>query len=66
MPVYEFCCERCQHTFESQHRIADAPKELPCPLCGVDAARILSACGFSLQGSGWAADGYATPHFKDK
>lgn len=44
MPIYEYRCEQCDETFETLVAIsaADAPRE--CPVCGVAAPRIISAC----------------------
>jgi putative FmdB family regulatory protein len=58
MPIYEYACEDCQHTFELIQRIgASAPEA--CPSCGESGVRkLVSATSFRLQGSGWYKDGY--------
>jgi putative FmdB family regulatory protein len=35
MPLYEYKCEKCEHTFSDVLKIADRnqPKEAPCPNC---------------------------------
>ena len=35
MPMYEYICDKCGHTFTEMHRIDDRniPKENPCPEC---------------------------------
>jgi putative FmdB family regulatory protein len=33
MPIYEYGCESCGHTFEITQKMADAPLKL-CPSCG--------------------------------
>lgn len=36
MPSYDYKCSKCEHTFESQLKMADRkqPEENPCPECG--------------------------------
>jgi putative FmdB family regulatory protein len=62
MPTYE---DRCPegHEFESfVQKMSDAKSELPCPTCGVTAARRMSAgSGFLFKGSGF----YITDYGKD-
>ena len=60
MPIYEYKCERCNHTLEVIQKMADAPLR-ECPACGAARLkRLVSAAGFQLKGTGW----YATD-FKD-
>ncbi len=33
MPLYEYRCETCGHTFEMLRRMSDADSELECPRC---------------------------------
>jgi putative FmdB family regulatory protein len=42
MPLYEYDCRR-HGVFESMHSISEATAPEPCPSCGEDAPRILSA-----------------------
>jgi len=58
MPIYEFRCQRCQHVFEVLCKLKE--QILPsCEACAdVNVERVVSLCSFSLQGGGWAADGY--------
>lgn len=58
MPIYEYACEDCDHTFELIQRMgASAPDA--CPSCGEPRVRkLVSATSFRLQGSGWYKDGY--------
>lgn len=61
MPIYEYECTGCHHTFDLLQKLNDAPVKT-CPKCSKDqAVRLVSAAGFQLKGTGW----YATD-FKDK
>ena len=61
MPIYEYECTGCHHTFDVIQKISDTPLTL-CPHCSMNTAvRLVSAAGFQLKGTGW----YATD-FKDK
>lgn len=53
MPIYEFDCTACGHTFERLQKLSDADPT-QCPECGRDTVkRRLSAPAFRLAGSGW-------------
>ena len=53
MPIYEYKCYACGHTFETLQKISDAPL-INCPDCGKDALKkLISAAGFRLKGGGW-------------
>lgn len=59
MPVYEYGCEGCDHRFEVQQKLADAPLKT-CPECGKDLLeKLISPTAFVLKGSGWYKDGYS-------
>lgn len=61
MPIYEYRCETCGHQQEFLQKVSDAPLTV-CPACGkATFAKMLTAAGFQLKGSGW----YATD-FKNK
>ncbi len=61
MPIYEYRCEACGFQKEFLQRISDAPLK-DCPKCGKSSlAKMVTAAGFQLKGSGW----YATD-FKNK
>jgi len=47
--LYDFHCEACDHAFESL--VTRGSTEEPCPLCGVNASRVLSAAHVGLIGS---------------
>jgi len=53
MPFYEYRCEACGHEFEAMQKMSDAPLR-DCPECGKpQLAKLVSAGGFQLKGSGW-------------
>lgn len=58
MPLYEYQCKACQHTFEVMQKMSDAT--LPqCPECkSKKVDKLISKSGFHLKGSGWYATDY--------
>lgn len=59
MPVYEYACDACQHTFEEWQKVSDPPVRR-CPKCGARRVKkLISASGFQFKGEGWYVDGYA-------
>lgn len=61
MPIYEYECTGCHHTFDLLQKLNEESTK-QCPECLKDTAvRLVSAAGFQLKGTGW----YATD-FKDK
>jgi putative FmdB family regulatory protein len=61
MPIYEYRCSSCGHQQEFLQKVSDAPLTV-CTACGKETfAKMLTAAGFQLKGSGW----YATD-FKNK
>ena len=59
MPIYEYACDSCGHEFEKLMKMsADAP---PCPECGSEVRKKVSAAGFILKGGGWYKDLYSSP-----
>ena len=59
MPIYEYRCNACGKQFELFQKITDDPLA-ECPECGGTVERLVSASSFSLKGSGWYKDGYAS------
>jgi putative FmdB family regulatory protein len=59
MPTYEFRCPD-GHEFDKFYRkISDAPGELPCPVCGKTATRLVSGgAGLLFKGSGFYLTDY--------
>jgi putative FmdB family regulatory protein len=51
MPLYDYRCENCGHTFEATHAVGGTPG--PCPVCGGHARRIFSSVGVIFKGSGF-------------
>jgi putative FmdB family regulatory protein len=61
MPIYEYRCTECGFQKEALQKLSDAPLK-DCPQCGKPAlAKMVTAAGFQLKGSGW----YVTD-FKNK
>jgi putative FmdB family regulatory protein len=60
MPVYEYECKACGRDFEYQQRMSD-PDKTTCEACGGALDRLISRTAFSLKGSGWYKDLYASP-----
>jgi len=61
MPIYEYRCASCGLQKEHLQKIGDAPLST-CPQCGkATYARLLSAAGFQLKGSGWYATDFKNP-----
>lgn len=55
MPIYEYRCGSCGFEKEYLQKVSDTPIPV-CPACGSDAyAKLISAAGFQLKGSGWYA-----------
>lgn len=62
MPIYEYVCNDCGHTFETLQKMSDAPLSF-CPVCeNSSLKKMISAPGFRLSGSGW----YETDFKADK
>jgi putative FmdB family regulatory protein len=55
MPIYEYRCSDCGFQNEYLQKVSEPPMKV-CPSCGKAAfAKLLSAAGFQLKGSGWYA-----------
>ena len=55
MPIYEYRCRSCGFEKEYLQKLSDAPIT-DCPSCGkAEMAKLVSAAGFQLKGSGWYA-----------
>ena len=59
MPIYEYGCQRCGHTFERLQKVSEAPID-ECPACGAqgDVKKLISRSSFVLKGGGWYKDHY--------
>ena len=50
MPIYEYTCPECDHTFEKLQLLREGPVAL-CPQCGSPAEKIMSASvGYIMKG----------------
>ena len=60
--TYEYACAICGHLWESEQPISASPLK-KCPKCHKNGAKrqVSGGAGFILKGSGWYADGYASP-----
>ena len=55
MPIYEYRCTACGYQHEYLQKVSD-PLLTDCPECGKSTfAKLVSAAGFQLKGSGWYA-----------
>ncbi|MBN2809545.1 MAG: zinc ribbon domain-containing protein [Deltaproteobacteria bacterium] len=61
MPIYEYQCEECEHTFDMLRKITDEPLK-ECPECGGPVNKLVSSTSFILKGGGW----YATEYGKNR
>lgn len=60
MPIYEYRCQECQQTFEEWQKDF-TERQVPCPVCGGKAERLISSSSFVLKGGGWYSDLYSKP-----
>ena len=55
MPIYEYQCANCGFQEEYLQKVSEPPLTV-CPSCGKPKfAKLISAAGFQLKGSGWYA-----------
>lgn len=53
MPIFDYQCNECDHTFEAIQKISDAVLT-ECPECGkAQLKKMVSAPSFRLKGGGW-------------
>jgi putative FmdB family regulatory protein len=57
MPIYEYSCQDCKQIFEDWQKDYEE-RDIPCPVCGGQASRLISSTNFVLKGGGWYASGY--------
>lgn len=57
MPIYEYRCEACGHTFEVMQKFADAPVET-CEACGGHVVKVLHPVAIHFRGSGFYTTDY--------
>lgn len=58
MPLYEYQCTKCKHTFEKIQKFSDPPVT-KCPKCGGKVEQLLSAPAIQFKGAGWYVTDYA-------
>ena len=55
MPIYAYRCAKCGHELDALQKLSE-PALVDCPACGQPAlAKLVTAAGFQLKGSGWYA-----------
>jgi putative FmdB family regulatory protein len=60
MPIYEYECKACGHTFEEWQKMSDKPVRV-CPKCKArKVEKLISHTSFQLKGGGWYSDLYAS------
>jgi putative FmdB family regulatory protein len=60
MPIYEYECQACGHTFEEWQKMSDRPVRT-CPKCKArKVEKLISHTSFQLKGGGWYSDLYAS------
>jgi putative FmdB family regulatory protein len=52
MPIYDYRCDHCGHSFSAVQSFSDAALE-KCPNCGKRPRRVLTAPAIVFKGSGW-------------
>ena len=57
MPLYEYRCRECDHTYEKLERMS-APSTGTCPECGGTATRLIGVPALQFKGSGWYVTDY--------
>jgi putative FmdB family regulatory protein len=59
MPMYEYECKKCEHTFEELQRMTDKPLK-ECPECGAKKGlvKLLSSSSLQFNGEGWTPKFY--------
>jgi putative FmdB family regulatory protein len=58
VPLYEYQCTKCKHTFEKIQKFSDPPVA-KCPECGGKVEQLLSAPAIQFKGAGWYVTDYA-------
>jgi putative FmdB family regulatory protein len=58
VPLYEYRCDACGHTFEKIQKFSD-PLETVCPKCGGPVHKLASSPAIQFKGSGFYITDYA-------
>jgi putative FmdB family regulatory protein len=65
MPIYEYQCAACGHTFDTLQKIGEAMLTR-CPECGAESLRkLISPSAFRLKGGGWYETDFKTGNRKN-
>jgi len=65
MPIYEYKCDACGHTFDTLQKVSDSPL-VECPVCGEEALKkLVSSPAFRLKGGGWYETDFKTGNKKN-
>jgi putative FmdB family regulatory protein len=66
MPIYEYACGACGHTFEEWQKMSDPPVKT-CPKCKKKKVeKLISHTAFQLKGGGWYKDLYSSSKSSSK
>ena len=57
MPIYEYRCDACGHTFEVVQKFSDKPLEA-CEVCGGHVSKVLHPAAIHFKGSGFYTTDY--------
>src|SRR5205809_6717040 len=58
MPLHEYRCKKCGHTFEKIQKFSDPPVK-KCPKCKGKVEQLLSSPAIQFKGTGWYVTDYA-------
>ncbi|NKB87318.1 MAG: zinc ribbon domain-containing protein [Acidobacteria bacterium] len=58
MPIYEYRCKKCGHTFERIQKFSDRQVRT-CPECKGRVERVVNAPAIQFKGTGWYVTDYA-------
>ena len=73
MPIYEYKCQICRHSFEIMQKVDEKPPKCDNIVisgslerrCGGTCKKLISRGSFSLKGGGWYQDVYVKPTKSD-
>ena len=65
MPIYEYRCDACGHTFEVVQKFSDKPVET-CEVCGGRVTKVLHPAAIHFKGSGFYTTDYGRSSKKAK
>ena len=60
MPIYLYCCEKCENEITVIRKISDRDLDQECEKClNPKMKRVMGASSFRLKGGGWYNEGYS-------